>query len=1001
MRTIQNSLFLWRRCILSLLLVGLVSIASAQQKKVTGKVTEFSGAPLPGVTIVVKGSTNGALSDTDGNYSIANVPADAVLQFSFVGMRLQEFSVAGKSSIDVTMEEESTGIQEVVAVGYGTQKKKEITSSIAVVKSDEFNKGNVNSPVQLIQGKVSGLSISKAGGNPNSSFDIRLRGLSTIGANTGPLIVIDGVVGGSLDNVDPNDIESINVLKDGSAAAIYGTRGSSGVILVTTKQGKRNTSVIDYNGYVTVESIAKHTDVMTAAEWRALQTETKLGTDFGSTTDWFKETTRQAISKVQNISLSGGSEKTTYRASVNYRDVEGVSITTGFKQINGRVNITQKAMNDKLTVDMNLSATKKEAEYGFGEAFKQATIFNPTAPVKSAEPGYAKWNGYFNQTLFDYYNPVQILSENSSKGEDLLYNLSLKGTYKIINGLTIDASYSRQGNSNQRSEYYSKKSFWTGANKNGSATKKENTGSNTLFESTINYNGTVAKDARFSVLGGYSYQDFTYSGFDLSGGNFLTDAFQDNNMSASLDFKNGLGTVNSYKNSEKLISFFSRVNLNVKDTWFLTASARYEGSSRFGEANKWGIFPAIGGGVEIGKFLNVSAIDNLKIRGNYGITGNRPSDSYLSLLRLGPKGNFFYNGKFGPAYAPVSNANSDLKWEKKGEIDLGFDFSLFKSKITGAFDFYTRTTTDLLFSYQVPVPPNLFDQAMLNLGEIKSSGLELAVTFNVIQKENFSYSTTLTPSYNLENTLVSLSGTYNGAELKYGVRDLGNMGSPGQNGTPLVRAEEGKPIGQILALQFKEINAAGNFTFEDLSGPKGVPDGTIDTYDRKVVGNALPKFLIGWGNDFTFKNWDANLFFNGVFGHDLVNSFRSLYEVPKLMGSYNLPKTAKDIRNAQGVLLNNSSGVFSSLYVENASFVSLDNASIGYNIKLTKGAIVNKIRVYAAGNNLFYITKYKGVDPNPRYGDSEDNNNPLVPGIERRGTYFRTRSVTVGVNIVF
>lgn len=1003
MRTIQNSLFLWRRCILSLLLVVFfVSLASAQQKKVTGKVTETSGAPLPGVTVVVKGSTSGTLTDTDGNYSIANVPANAVLQFSFVGMRGQEISTAGKTSIDVVLEEETIGIQEVVAVGYGTQKKKEITSSIAVVKSEEFNKGNVNSPVQLIQGKVSGLSISKAGGNPNGGFDIRLRGLSTIGANTGPLVVIDGVVGGSLDNVDPNDVESINVLKDGSAAAIYGTRGSSGVILVTTKQGKKGTSVVDYNGYVSVESIAKHTDVMNATEWRELRKETKLGNDFGADTDWFKETTQNAISQVHNISMSGGSDKTTYRASVNYRDVDGVSITTGFKQLNGRVNITQKALNDKLTIDMNLGATKKEASYGFSDAFKYATIYNPTAPVTSTDPAYAKWDGYFNQTLFDYYNPVQILKENSSTGEDMMYNLSLKGTYQIMKGLNFDASYSRLGSSSQRQEYYDKNSFWVGANRNGLAVKRQDGSSSQLFESTLKYIGTVAPDANLTVLGGYSYQDFVYEGFRMDGGNFLTDAFGSNNMGAALDYKNGIGTVGSYKNSNKLIAFFGRVNLNVNSVWFLTASARYEGSSRFGADNKWGLFPAIGGGVELAKFLNLSFVDNLKVRGNYGLTGNQPSSSYLSLLRLGPGGNFFYNGTFSPAYGPVSNANADLKWEKKGEIDLGFDFSFLKSKITGAFDFYTRTTSDLVFSYQVPVPPNLFDQAMLNLGEIKSSGLELSLTWNAVQKGGFTYSTTLTPSYNLENTLVSLSGTFNGADLKYGVRDLSNMGSPGQNQAPLIRAEEGKPIGQILALRFKEIDEKGNFTFEDLSGPKGVPDGTIDSFDRTVVGNGLPKFLIGWGNDFTYKNWDMNLFFRGVFGHDLINSFRAFYEVPMVMGSYNLPKTAKDMRNAKtGVLLNNSAGLYSSLYVEKGNFVSLDNASLGYNFKLPKGGAFSKIRVYAAGNNLFYITKYKGVDPNPRYGDSEENNNPLQPGIDRRGTYFRTRSVSFGVNVVF
>lgn len=1002
MRLIQNSLFLWRRCILSLLLVGLVSIASAQQKNVAGKVTESSGASLPGVTVVVKGSTTGTLTDTDGNYSIANVPANAVLQFSFVGMRGQEISVAGKTTIDVTMEEESIGIQEVVAVGYGTQKKKEITSSIAVVKSDEFNKGNVNSPVQLIQGKVSGLSISKAGGNPNSSFDIRLRGLSTIGANTGPLVVIDGVVGGSLDNVDPNDIESINVLKDGSAAAIYGTRGSSGVILVTTKQGKKGTSVIDYNGYVSVESIAKHTDVMNATEWRAMKKETGLGTDFGADTDWFKETTRSAISNVHNISMSGGAEKTTYRASVNYRDVEGVSITTGFKQINGRINISQKAINDRLTLDLSMGVTKKEANYGFPDAFKFATIFNPTAPVMSTDPAYAKWDGYFNQTLFDYFNPVQILKTNSSTGEDMMYNLSLKGTFQILKGLNMDASYSRMGGNYQKAEYYDKNSFWVGANRNGLAVKREDASSSQLFESTIKYIGTVAPEVNLTALGGYSYQDFVNEGFRMDGGDFLTDAFQSNNMGASLDYKNGLGTVGSYKNSEKLISFFSRVNLNVKNTWFLTASARYEGSSRFGDANKWGIFPAIGGGVELAKFLNLNFIDNLKVRGNYGLTGNRPSDSYLSLLRLGPSGNFFYNGKFGPAYGPVSNANADLKWETKAEIDLGFDFSLLSSKISGSFDFYTRTTSDLIFSYQVPVPPNLFDQAMLNLGEIKSSGLELTLTWNAIQKKDFTYSATLTPSYNLENTLVSLSGTFNGAELKYGVRDLSNMGSPGQNQEPLIRAEEGKPIGQILAFKFKEIDEKGNFVFEDLSGPKGVPDGTIDPFDRTVVGNGLPKFLLGFGNDFTYKNWDMNLFFRGVFGHDLINSFRAFYEVPNVMGSYNLPKTAKDMRNAKtGVLLNTSSGKYSSLHVENADFISLDNISLGYNFKLKKGGPFSKVRLYAAGNNLFYITKYKGVDPNPRYGDSEQGNNPLQPGIDRRGTYFRTRSVSFGANIVF
>jgi iron complex outermembrane receptor protein len=621
------------------------------------------------------------------------------------------------------------------------------------------------------------------------------------------------------------------------------------------------------------------------------------------------------------------------------------------------------------------------------------------------DPAYAKWDYYFNQTLFDYFNPVQILEQNKHEGENSLSNLSLKGTYEIVKGLNIDAFYAIQNSTSTTSRYYDKNSFWVGSNTNGMTDKNLNSSATKLFESTIKYNGELSSSLSLNAMGGYSYQDFTYQGFNVHGGNYLTDAFTFNNLGAALDFKNGIGTAGSYKNSHKLIAFFGRVNLNINSTWFVTASARYEGSSRFGADHRWGLFPAIGGGVDLASMINVDFIDNLKLRANYGLTGNMPGESYLSLLRLGPQGNFFYNGLFGPAYAPVSNANADLRWEKKGEIDLGFDFSLFNSKLSGSFDFYTRTTTDLLFNYEVPVPPNLYSQALVNLGEIKSSGLELSLNWNAVQTPDFAYSVSFTPSYNLENTLVSLSGTYNGAELKYGIRELENMGSPGQNQVPLIRAEEGKPIGQLLAFEFVEIDEGGNLILKDLN-----EDGKIDATDRTIVGNGLPKLVFGFGHNITYKNFDVNVFFRGIFGHDLINSFRAFYEVPNVIGSYNLPKSATDMRNATtGVLLNNSSGVTSSLHVENASFVALDNMSIGYSFDMSKTKAFSKIRLYVAGNNLGYITKYKGVDPNPRYGDSSESfstegsfsANPLAPGIDRRATWSRTRSVSVGANIVF
>ncbi len=998
MRTYRNSVLLWRRSFLTLFLFSfMINLTWAQKQTITGKVTSETEGALPGVYVVLQGTTTGTMTDISGSYTISVPDPAAVLVYTYIGYATQSITVGSQTKIDVLLVPAVSALGEIVVTGYSAQKKREITSSITRVGSEDFNKGSITSPEQLIQGKVAGLSINKPGGDPNGSYNIRLRGLSTIGANSQPLVVIDGIIGGSLENVDPNDIESMNVLKDGSAASIYGTRGSSGVIIVTTKKGKKGLAQVEYNGYVTTEMVAKTVPVMNATEWRALSQEVGLGKDWGSSTDWFKETTQNAITHVHNLSMSGGSDKSTYRASINYHDANGVQLTTGYKQLNGRINFTQRALNDKLVLDANVGATKRDAKYGFSDAFRYATIYNPTAPVRSTDPAYKIYDGYFNQVLYDYYNPVQILEENTNDGIDKLLNLSLKGTYEIIKGLTIDAFYSMQTSDGIRGTYYDKNSYFVGMNRNGLASREENISTSQLFESTARWTGDIISQVNLNIVGGYSYQDFKYEGFYAQGGDFITDAFTYDNLAAALDFKNGKGTITSYKNSEKLIAFFSLLTINIKDTWFVTASGRYEGSSRFGAANKWGLFPSIGGGVDLQKFLNVGFIDALKVRASYGITGNRPDESYLSLLRLGPQGNFFYNGSFVPGYAPVSNANADLKWEKKGEFDAGFDYSFFRSRLSGSFDFYTRTTHDLIFQYEVPVPPNLYNQAWLNLGEIKSSGLELSIAWNVVKKTNFSYTLNLTPSYNLENTLVSLSGTYNGAELKYGTRDLTEMGAPGQTGVPLVRAQEGKPIGQLFTLVFKEIDPDGNLTFVDENN-----DGTIDPLDRRVVGNGLPKLLFGFGNTVNYKGWDLNVFFRGVFGHDLINSYRGFYEVPNMIGSYNLPKTAKDMRNkTTGTLLNSSTGVLSSFHVENASFVTLDNMSLGYSFKMTTSGSFNKIRVYVAGNNLFYITKYKGVDPNPRYGDIEDNNNPLKPGIDRRNTWFRTRSVSFGANIVF
>ncbi len=402
MEYLRNSLTFWRRSILSFLLIlFMFSVAFTQQKHIASNITSEVVDSLKGVNIV--------------------------------------------------------------NIGYGTQKQREVTSSIGTVRSYEFNRGNINNPVQLIQGKVAGLDISKPGGDPNGSYYLRLRGLNTIHAYTQPLVVIDGIIDASVDNVDPNDIESITVLKDGSSAAIYGTRGSNGVILVTTKKGKRGTAVIGYNVYLTAEMVARNAPAMNSAEWRALNTELGgLGTDFGDNTDWFREIEQTALSHVHNLSMSGGTDKTSYRASVNYRKGEGVEIKTGYTQLNGRINLTQKALNDRFTLDMNLGATERESQYGFAEAFHYAPIFNPTAPVRSNDPAYDKYDGYFQQVIFDYYNPVSLVKLNTNEGKHRILNLSLKGNYEIIKGLNVDALYSVQNIGTLGGQYFDKNDYWGG-----------------------------------------------------------------------------------------------------------------------------------------------------------------------------------------------------------------------------------------------------------------------------------------------------------------------------------------------------------------------------------------------------------------------------------------------------------------------------------------------------------------------------------------------------------
>ncbi len=944
---------------------------------VTGSVLDENGLPLPGANILEKGTTKGTQTDFDGNFSISVTDGNAILVFSYLGYTSKEIPLNGLTNIELALLPDASKLNEVVVMGYGTQKKKEITSAVTSIKAEDFNTGNITNPAQLLQGKVAGLSITNPGSDPNGGFSIRLRGLSTLGANTGPLIVVDGVPGVSLLTIDPNDIESMDVLKDGSAAAIYGTRGSSGVVLVTTKSGKAGQSVLEYNTYVSLENVARKPSVMTPSEFIAVG-----GTDHGSETDWFDEITRSAATHVHNLSFSGGNGGTTYRASVNYRDAEGIALNTGFQQLIGRVNITHRAIDDRLRVSLNLTSQNRKEQKGNAAAFQFATTYNPTAPVHGG-PEAERFGGYWQEILFGYYNPVAVLEQNNNDQKRKASLINVDADFKLIDGLKIGARYSREDISWLDGSYYRSDSYLNGFSSNGSASRNINDIETQLFETTLSYNKDLG-DFGLDAVAGYSYQEFTNESFNANGGDFITDELLYNNLGLSQDFTNGLGNVGSYKGASKLIGSFARVSLNYLDTFFLNASIRREGSTKFGENNKWGNFPGIGAGIDFSQLLDSDKINQLKLRGSYGITGAVPAGNYLSQLRFSSGNNFFYNGEFIPAFQPSSNPNPDLKWEKKEELDFGLDFALFDDRFIGSIDYYDRRTTDGIFNLPVPVPPNLYQDKWLNVGEIKNAGIEVTLAYNLDLGKTFSYTPTFTFS-TYKTELISLSGD-DATFGDNGVQKLAIMGAPGQN-VNLIQVEEGAEIGQFFGWQFDGVNDDGTWRFKDQNG-----DGTIDTKDEMIIGNGLPDYEIGFNNSFKIGRFDMNAFFRGSFGHDLINTFRAFYEAQSVSLAYNVTKTKYYLPELT------DRAIYSDYHVEDASFFRLQNLDIGYNFDVSDFKALKGLKLYATGQNLFTITDYTGVDPEVRYADG---GNVLAPGIDRRNTWFTSTTFTLGLNAKF
>lgn len=992
----KASLFLF------LILFGVVSVF-AQQKTVRGVVTDAaSGETLIGVNVTFVGDLGqGTVTNIDGAYQLDVPDTLSALRYSYVGYATQIVTVTGGTiNVQLTSGEE---LDEVVVVGYGTQKTKEVTSAIARVKAEDFNNGNISDPIQLIQGKVAGVSISRPGGDPNAAFDIRIRGLSTFGSNTEPLIIIDGVQGTTdlMRSLDPDDVATFDVLKDASAAAIYGTKAASGVIIITTKKGEYVKGEdqpfnLEFNASVTSESISRNTDALTTDEYLTFPSSI----DYNNSTNWMDAITRTAFQQAYNLAASGASKNSSYRVAFNYRSGDGVVQNTGYQQLNGRLNFTQKALNDMLTFDFNLAATTRNETYAQDEALTFSARYNPSAPVMATTDtvdAYSQeWGGYFQRQAFDFYNPVAIIEQGTLDGKKNTIVGSLRAVLEPIKGLKISGFYSLSQGNELFGTYWSKNALWTPYGKQthkGFARKETKDRFNQMFETTINYDKRWEKFG-MNLLGGYSWQERIDDEFWAYGEGFLSDGFSYNNLGSASVNKPNKETMSSYKSERTLVGFFARASFTFLDGIYLTGSIRRDGSSMFGENNKWGNFPAVSAGVDLSKFVDLGFVNQLKFRGGYGVTGNLPPEPYLSLLRYDViDESFYYNGEFTQVFKPVRAPNPDLKWETKAEFDIGIDFYMLDYRLSGSIDYYQSLSSDLLLEYQVSADANLADKMWLNVGELKNSGLEFAISYKVFERKKWGWTTSFNFSKYFETTLVKITSERVSSE---GIIRLGELGAPFHTGTYTILVEEGQPIGQIVAPVYVGIDTAGILQYQLPSDSLNDIGPDPDKYDDyHLAGNGLPSFEFGWGNNFNFGNFNINFFLRGVFGHSLLNVNNARYGVPVVLNIQNAMGQALDFQDAV------NGPVYSNVHVEKADFVTLDNFALGYQFNFPESQYVSHLKIYLSGQNLFTITNYSGVSPEVRYGDSNDNDNPLAPGIDREKTYFRTRSFTLGVSLLF
>mgnify|MGYP000061167844 FL=1 len=884
----------------------------------------------------------------------------------------------------------------LISVGYGQYKVEEFTSAISVLSMEEFNQGLISDPALLMQGKIAGMQVYNRGGDPNLASLIRIRGLSGY-AQRNPLIVIDGVPGASLQNLDPNDVAKITVLKDGSAQTIYGIRASNGVILIETHKGKdaQKALMVSYNGQAAFSSPYAGIPVLSADEFRAIG-----GTDFGASTNWLDEVRRNGTSQTHSLALSGRQANTHYRLSGNYRNVEGVLNKSGFEQLNARANLSSELFDEALKVHLSASYTDRNSQLGFVEAFRYAASANPTAPIFAVDAPFPydteRFGGFFETNgLFDAYNPRALVDLNDRDGQLQVLTTAALLEYKLKPELSLNVRYAYQDEFSNERAYYSPQSLFRGTffpidETDGRAELDDRQDQFSLYELFANYQKTIGK-TKWQFTLGTSYQD----------GEHLDNYLQ------LTGFSNpeliGIGRINDYQNweqeaistdtinngwSDKLSAFYGRAHVNLDDKLMLNASLRYEGSSKLGENQKWGLFPSIGAAVDFTKLREMPNVDQFKLRLGYGITGGIPGQGGLSRNRIV----LVEQDNVLQRQDTIRRANPDLKWEEKSEFNVGLDFQM--GKLRGSLDWYSRKVKDW-----ISPDPFFFRGSYLNQDAIRSSGIELALDATLYDSEDFTYTSGMILS-SYQSKFVDLE---NDQRFATGVGGL--IQDPSM---PIV---EGGELGDIKAAVFLVAAPDGFPAFDDVNQDGMIRTNTDDLLDPEgdfvIVGNGLPDFELGWYHQLQYQGWQLQALFRAAFGHSLVNRYRLTQEPETFFDrqNYNFVNTELAVENLRVRR-------FSSLYVEKADFLKLDFIQLSRTFSFGSGSKRRNLSISLTGQNLFVISNYTGVDPEPVLEDAgptsngseqfdANNRNLLAPGIDRRNSYLPARTLVLGVGLVF